>query len=104
MWLPRWLTGKRICRQCRRPRFKPWVMKIPWRRKWLPTPVFLPGESPEQRSLVGYSPWGHKKLDTIEQLSMHMQHMRSSEMLWHYSQGETLTQRINRTIKQQIRT
>ena len=39
--------------QCRRPRFKPHVRKIPWRREWLPTPVFLPGEFHEQRSLVG---------------------------------------------------
>ena len=38
--------------------------KIPWRREWLPTPVFLPGKSHGQRSLVGYSPWGHKELDT----------------------------------------
>ena len=37
--------------------------KIPWRREWLPTPVFLPGESQGQRSLVGYSPQGHKKSD-----------------------------------------
>ena len=36
----------RICLQCRRPRFHPWVRKIPWNRKWQPTPVFLPGESP----------------------------------------------------------
>ena len=43
-----------------RPRFNPWVRKIPWRRKWQPTPVFLPGESHGQRSLEGYSPWGHK--------------------------------------------
>ena len=35
-------------------KFKPWVRKIPWRRKWQPTPVFLPGESPGQRSLKGY--------------------------------------------------
>ena len=34
----------------------PWVRKIPWRREWQPTPVFLPG----QGSLAGYSPWGHK--------------------------------------------
>ena len=40
------------------------VGKIPWRRKWQPTPVFLPGESHGQRSLVGYSPWGHKESDT----------------------------------------
>ena len=40
----------------------PWVRKIPWRRKWQPTPVFLPGESHGQRSLVGYSSRGHKKV------------------------------------------
>ena len=44
--------------QCGRPRFSPWVGKIPWRRKWLSTPVFLPRESHGQRSLGGYSPWG----------------------------------------------
>ena len=42
--------------------FNPLVVKIPWRRKWQPTPVFLPGKSHGQRSLVGYSPWGHKKV------------------------------------------
>ena len=41
----------------------PWIRKIPWGRKWQPTPVFLLGKSHEQRSLVGYSPWGHKDLD-----------------------------------------
>ena len=51
-------------KECRRPRFNLWVRKISWRRKWQPTPVFLPGESHEQRSLVGYSPRGHKELDT----------------------------------------
>ena len=40
-----------------------------WRRKWQPTPVFLPGESRGQKSLAGYSPWGHNELDTTEQLS-----------------------------------
>ena len=56
----------RECRRCRRPRFSPWVENIPWRRKWQPTPVFLPGESHGQRSLVGYRPRGHKELDTTE--------------------------------------
>ena len=42
--------------QCGRPGFDPWVRKIPWRRKWQPTPVFLPGESHGRRSLVGYNP------------------------------------------------
>ena len=44
----------------RRHGFVPWVGKIPWDRKWQPTPVFLPGEFHEQRSLVGYSSGGHK--------------------------------------------
>ena len=46
--------------------FSPWVGKIPWRRAWQSTPVFLLGESHGQRSLLGYSPWGHKELDTTE--------------------------------------
>ena len=45
--------------------------KIPWRREWLPTPVFLPGKSHGQRSLVGYSPWGRKESDTTEWLHFH---------------------------------
>ena len=45
-----------------------WVGKIPWRRKWQPTPVLLPGESHGWRSLVGYSLWGHKESDTTERL------------------------------------
>ena len=49
-----------------RCKFDPWVRKIPWRRAWKPTPVFLPGESHGQRSLVGYSPWGHKVSDRTE--------------------------------------
>ena len=52
----------------------PWVRKIPWRRKWQSTPVFLSGESHGQRSLVGYSPWGSKESDTThvcERLSTH---------------------------------
>ena len=44
----------------------PWIGKIPWRRGRQPTPVFLPGKSHGQRSLVGYNPNGHKKLDTTE--------------------------------------
>ena len=59
-------SGKECARQCRRRkshRFIPWVAKIPWRKEWQPTPVFLPGESHGQRSLVGYSPRGHKELD-----------------------------------------
>ena len=46
----------------------PWVGKIPWRRKWQPAPIFLPGKSQGQRSLVDYSLWGHKELGTTERL------------------------------------
>ena len=56
-WLPWWPSGKEPACQCRRLMFNPWVGKIPWRRKWQPTPVFLPGKSHGQRSLAGYSPW-----------------------------------------------
>jgi len=49
--------------------FDLWVRKIPWRKTWQPTPVFLPGQSHGQRSLVGYSPWGHKEFDTTKQLN-----------------------------------
>ena len=52
--------------QCRRPRFNSWVRKIPWRREWKPTPVFLLGESHLQRSLERYCPWGHKELDMTD--------------------------------------
>ena len=58
-------------RDIMRHRFDIWVGTIPWRRKWQPTPVFLPRESHGQRSLVGYSPQGCKELDTTERLSMH---------------------------------
>jgi len=51
--------------QCRRHGFVPGVGKIPRRRAWQPTLVFLPGESQGQRSLAGYSPWGHKGSDTV---------------------------------------
>ena len=63
------LESQPICLQCRRLGFDPWVGKIPWRREWQPTPVLLPGESHGQRSLVGYSPWGHKESDMTERLT-----------------------------------
>ena len=64
-------SGKEISCQCRRFRFNPWVWKIPWRREWQLTPVFLPGEFHGQRSLAGYSLWGRKELDTTERLRFH---------------------------------
>ena len=50
-------------------RFNPWVGKMPWRRKWRPTPVFLPRESHRQRSPADYSPWDLKELDKTKSLS-----------------------------------
>ena len=70
-WWPRlW----RICLQCRRPGFDPWIRKTPWRRKWQPTPVFLPGELHRERSLAVCSPWGHKESDTTERLTLSLSH------------------------------
>ena len=61
-------VGKSVCLQCGRSGFNSWVGKIPWRRKWHPIPVLLPGKSHGQRSLVGYSSRGHKESDTTERL------------------------------------
>ena len=69
MWLFGSASGKEPtyhCRRCKRRRFDLWVRKIPWRRKWQPTLIFLPGESHGQRSLVSYSPWCHRESDTTE--------------------------------------
>jgi len=55
--------GKEFPCQCR---FNSWILKIPWRRKWQPSPVFLPGKFHGQRSLVGYSSWNCKELDTTK--------------------------------------
>ena len=69
--LPWWLRWLSVCLQHRRPGFDPWVGKIPWRRKWQPTPVLLPGKFHGPRSLVVYSPWRHKESDMTERLHFH---------------------------------
>ena len=99
--------GKESACQCRRCGFDLWVRKIPWRRAWQPTPVFLPGESHGQRSLAGYSPRGHRESDTAEQLSAHkelckplsfirsaniiaqLQSTRHGHSLWEHSSEES---------------
>ena len=53
-----------------RPRFTPWVRKIPWTKGWLPTPVILPREFHGQKSPAGYNPWGHKESDPTEPLTL----------------------------------
>ena len=61
-----WLRIRLPMQVLRRPRFDLWIGKIPWKKKWQPIAVFLPGKPHGQRSLVGYSPWGCKELDTTE--------------------------------------
>ena len=68
--------------QCRRPRFDPWVKKIPWRRERLPSPVFLPGELHGQINLVGYSPWGRKESDTTKTFTLKGMATHSSFLAW----------------------
>ena len=72
---PRWLSGKEStcrCRSLRRCGFNPWLGKTPWRKKWQPAPVFLPGESHGQKSLVAYSSsWDCKESDMTEWLNTH---------------------------------
>ena len=58
-WLPR-------CHQCRRSGFDSWAGKIPWRKKWQPTPILLPGKSHGQRNLEAYSPWSCKESNMTE--------------------------------------
>ena len=77
--LPRWLIGKEPacqCRSSRRRRFDPWVRRTPWRRKWQPAPVILPGESHGPRSLAGYSPQEAKSWTRLKQLSTHIHTVR----------------------------
>ena len=66
MGFPGGISGKEPACQCRRHKrcmFDSWVGKIPWRKAWQSTPVFLPGESHKQMNLAGYSPQGHKESD-----------------------------------------
>ena len=71
----RWVKNPPQCRRNRSRGFDPWVRKIPWRRKWPPTPVFLPEKSHGQKSLESYSPWGRKESDTTEWLSTYFNNL-----------------------------
>ena len=72
--LPRPLSGQESTCQCRTCGFIPWIRKIPWRRKWLPNPVFLPGESHGQSNQ--FSPWDRKGSDTTEWLKSNLSRPR----------------------------
>ena len=67
--LPTWFVSKESACQCRKHRFNSWARKLPWKRKWQPTPVFLSGKSHGQRSLTGYNHGVTKMLDTTQQLN-----------------------------------
>ena len=71
--------------QCRRPKSNPWVRKMPWRRKWQPTPAFLPGKCYGQRILLGYSPRGGRESDTTEWLTAWVCHINSCSPMGHVS-------------------
>ena len=68
MGFPAGIGGKELqeTQETQRGEFDPLIVKIPWKRKWQPTPVFLPGKFHGRGSLGGYSPWGRKELDTTE--------------------------------------
>ena len=66
-----WVKNLPAMQEAQEMQFNPWVGKIPWRRKWQPTPVFLPEKSHGQRRLAGYSPWDCRGSDTPERLSTH---------------------------------
>ena len=79
------------CRRCKRHGFDPWAGKIPWRKAWQHTPVFLIGESHGQRSLAGYSPSDHTELD-MTQATQHVFYLENIQSyttafqhFWHYN-------------------
>ena len=83
---PRGARGQEPVCQCRRHKrwgFDPWVGKIPWRRKWQPTPVFLPGKPHGQKSPAGYSPQGHTET-WLKQLSTFTDRCNRCTTLWMY--------------------
>ena len=82
--LPWWLTGKESACQCKRRGFDLWIRKIPCRRAWQPTLVFLPGKSHRQRSLASYSSWGHKRVrHDLETEQQQPNYSRGACLGWH---------------------
>ena len=86
----------RISLSSRRRGFNAWVGKILWRRKWQPTPVFMPGKSHGPRSLVGYSPWGHKESDPTQWLSSNSR--KCIGIFCSFSNYYKIDQKVNRYI------
>ena len=97
MGFPGGTIGKESTCQHRRCWFDPCIGKIPWRREWQPTSVFLPGESHGQRSLAGHSPQNHKELDTTE-VSTHILY-RHTVHLMTKSGGKCITAKASLFLK-----
>ena len=94
--LTQWLSSKESACKCRSHRFDPWVEKIPWRKKWQPTPVFLPGQFHGQRNLADYSRWGCKESEMTEHPHMHRQ--LYGFYIFHPHNRLVLMQAINRCL------
>ena len=90
----------RICLPSRRCRLDPWVGKIPWRKKWQPIPVFLPGKSHGQRSLVGNCPLGHKRVrhNLATQRQQQIYRMYNELMEIHQKRGENPKYKVRQRI------
>ena len=84
-------------------RVRSWVRKILRRREWQPTPVSLPGESQGQRSLAGYSPWGHKELDMTEHTHTHTCTFVSYSSFFSEVCGEINHRLVTKRMNQQTR-
>ena len=82
-----WLSGEESAYQCRRYEFDSWVRKSPWKRKWQPTPVILPGRSRGQRSRAGYRPRGRKRTGH----NLEINSSNSSRQLTKYLSGHSGT-------------
>ena len=103
--LPWWCSGKESacqCRRCKRQGFDLWVGKITSRRKWQPIPVFLPKNSHGQRSMVGYSPWGHKVSGTTELLSTLRFNQNGPAKSWPMDFGLCIEWKMNWTIRSPV--
>ena len=100
MGFPGGSDSKESACQGRKPAFDPWIRKIPWRREWLPTPVFLPGECYGQRSLVGYIPWGCKESDTTEGITLSC--CFSPPSFWHQLCWQLFQHHFNNSQKHQL--
>ena len=85
-----WHSDKEPSCQCRRHRFDPWVRKIPWRRKWQPTPLFLPGKPHGQRNLSGYSLWCCKESDITKHASEQRQLIYNVVLVLGVQQSESI--------------